>query len=326
MESYNLYLKARHLFDQQTEESMALAVEYYRQALAIDPNYAEGWAALAEAQAVRANQGFADYSATPDEAVAAARRAIQLNPAMSKAYFALGLVQFSRNWDWSAAEASLKKAVELDASESKALTLAGALAQKFGRDAEGIELCRQAVLRNPIGAYERLNLGFALARAGFVDEALKEARSALELSPGIAQGWYVVGWIHLLKKQPELALTAIQKESSEAWRLSGLPLAMHDLGQHAPSERVLGEAKAKYSQTMPYQIAQVHAYRGEIDQAFSSESGPTRKRGTCAANSFPHGVQSVDVTDAAPGDLNIDHVVASAGKLQHAVSDLRHAL
>jgi len=43
LEAYNLYLKARFLFDQHTEQSMAKAVEYYEAALAIDPAYAEGW-------------------------------------------------------------------------------------------------------------------------------------------------------------------------------------------------------------------------------------------------------------------------------------------
>jgi hypothetical protein len=111
-------------------------------------------------------------------------------------------------------------------------------------------------------------LAFVLGRAGRLDEALKEALSAMELSPGYAQGWYTVGWIHLLRKEPDSALKAMQKESAESWRLAGLPLAMHDLGQDESSERVLAEAKSKYSQVIPYQIAEIHAYRGEIDEGF----------------------------------------------------------
>ncbi len=268
LEAYNLHLKARYLFDQHTDQGMAKAVEYYKAALAIDPVYAEAWAGLAEVQSVRADEGYIDYAVGADKARAAAQRALDLNPSMAKAHFALGLVQFSHDWNWAAAQASFKRAIALDPNEAKALTAAGSMAQILGHDAAGIELCRQAVANNPIGAYERLSLGWNLAQVGQLDDAEREIRSGLELAPDFANGWYFLGLTLLLKGQPQLALEAMQREPSELWRLPGLPLAYYALGQNQQSEAALREAKAKYAETMPYQIATVHAYRGEIDQAF----------------------------------------------------------
>ena len=268
LEAYNLYLKARYLFDQHTDQGMAKAAEYYQAALAIDPVYAEAWAGLAEAQSVRADEGYMDYAVGADQARAAAQRALELDPAMAKAHFALGLVQFSHDWNWSAAEDSFNRAIALDPNEAKALSLAGSLAQILGRDADGIELCRQAVANNPIGAYERVQLGWALAQAGQLDDAEKEIRTALELTPDYAQGWYFLGLTLLLKGQPQLAHEAMQREPADKWRLSGLPLTYFALGQKPLSQAALEEAKAKYARNQSYQIALVHAYRGEIDEAF----------------------------------------------------------
>jgi TolB-like protein/Tfp pilus assembly protein PilF len=267
LEAYNLHLKARYLFEQHTDQSMTKAVEFYEAALAIDPAYAEAWAGLAEAQAVRADEGSIDFTVGAEKARAAAQRALELSPDMAKAHFALGMVQFGHDWNWPAADASFNRAIELDPNEAKALALAGALAQILGRDADGIRLCRQAVANNPIGGYERTVLGWVLAQADRIADAEKEIRAALELNPDF-QGWYFLSLTLLLKGQPKLALEAMQKESSEWYRLAGLPLAYYALGQKDRSEVALKETKSKYAENMSYQIAQVHAYRGEIDEAF----------------------------------------------------------
>lgn len=268
VEAYNLYLKARFLFDQHTEQSMAKAAEYYEAALSADPAYADAWAGLAEAQSIRRDEGYLDYSIGADLTRAAVKRALELNPGAARAHFALGLVQFSHDWDWPAAKASIDRAIELEPNEAKALSLAGSLAQILGRDEAGIELCRRAVANNPIGTYERVQLGWALAQAGQSDLAEDEIRAALELTPDYAQGWYFLGLVLLLEGQPRAALDAMQRETAESWRLSGLPLAYYAAGHEEKSLEALNQAKAKYARQMAYQIAEVHAYRGEIDEAF----------------------------------------------------------
>jgi tetratricopeptide (TPR) repeat protein len=145
--------------------------------------------------------------------------------------------------------------------------LAGGLAQVLGREAEGIELCRRAVAQNPIGPYERLQLGVSLALAGQPDEGEKEIRAALELAPDYAQGWYFLGLALLLKDKPESALEAMQREPAVAWREPGLALVYEALGQHERSAEAL-KAAIERQPPMLYQIAQVHAFRGDADEAF----------------------------------------------------------
>ncbi len=60
----------------------------------------------------------------------------------------------------------------------------------------------------------------------------------------------------------------MQQEKDEIWRLSGLPLVYHALGRRSESDAALAALKSKYGGEMAYQIAEVHAFRGEADLAF----------------------------------------------------------
>jgi hypothetical protein len=87
------------------------------------------------------------------------------------------------------------------------------------------------------------------------------------LKEAIAIGEYV-GEAFLLQGQPEAALAEMQQETSEVWRMIGLPMAYHALGRTTDSVAALAALKTKYEREWSYQIAYVHAFRGEADGAF----------------------------------------------------------
>ena len=72
----------------------------------------------------------------------------------------------------------------------------------------------------------------------------------------------------LMKGDASGALAEVQKERVESWRLYGLSIAYYTLGDQANADAVLKEFISKYGKTFPYQIAQVLAYRHEVDRAF----------------------------------------------------------
>jgi hypothetical protein len=72
----------------------------------------------------------------------------------------------------------------------------------------------------------------------------------------------------LLQGKTGAALQEIEQETDEIWRLSALPLAFHALGRRSESDAALAALKSKYAGEMAYQIAEVHAFRGEADLAF----------------------------------------------------------
>ncbi len=93
-------------------------------------------------------------------------------------------------------------------------------------------------------------------------------RTTLTLSPGYITAHYFIGEALLLKGEPESALEATKMEADEGWRLIGLVMAYHALGQAAASDTALAELIEKYEQDTAYNIAYVLAFRDEADRAF----------------------------------------------------------
>jgi tetratricopeptide (TPR) repeat protein len=104
--------------------------------------------------------------------------------------------------------------------------------------------------------------------AGRFDAAIASSRTVLSLSPGRGGVNAELGNALLLKGDAQGALAEIEQETSEFWKMIGLPMAYHALGRKADSDAALAALIAKYEKDGPSNIASVYAYRGEADQAF----------------------------------------------------------
>ena len=111
-------------------------------------------------------------------------------------------------------------------------------------------------------------LGFFYLTAGRLDEAIASLRTGLSLSPGHIFIQYNIGVALLQRGEPEVGLAAMQQVSFDVWRMIGLSMAYHALGQTAESEAALAELIDKYEQEVANNIAYVLAFRGEADRAF----------------------------------------------------------
>ena len=112
------------------------------------------------------------------------------------------------------------------------------------------------------------NLGFALLAVNRDAEAEAAFRKALELDPDGTFRHRSLGLALLLQGKTDAALQEMEQETEENWRLSALPLAFHALGRRSESDAALAALKSKHAGEMAYQIAEVHAFRGEADLAF----------------------------------------------------------
>src|SRR5260370_17964173 len=94
-------------------------------------------------------------------------------------------------------------------------------------------------------------------------------RSVVRLAPGRGKAHADLGNALLLKGNAQGALAEIEQETSEMWKMIGLPMAYHALGRKADSDAALALLIAKYEKDGPSNIANVYAYRGDADQAFA---------------------------------------------------------
>ncbi|MCH5374531.1 MAG: tetratricopeptide repeat protein, partial [Planctomycetes bacterium] len=122
--------------------------------------------------------------------------------------------------------------------------------------------------RDPVDSIGRANLGYLLLADGRWDEAIAAYESALQLSPDYLGAYFHKGIAQLLKGDAAAALASMQREKYEVYRLLGLAMANHALGDAQASDAALAELIEKYELEWAYNIAFVLAYRNEVDRAF----------------------------------------------------------
>jgi tetratricopeptide (TPR) repeat protein len=131
-EAFQLYLQGKFYGERVTQADSDKAIDLYQRALAIDPSFALAWAGLAHIYHLQAGYGFAPIDEGFERARGAAQNALRLAPDLAEAHIALGAVLEGHDWNWTAAEASYRRA-ELAPGDANALRAAGQLARIRGR-------------------------------------------------------------------------------------------------------------------------------------------------------------------------------------------------
>jgi tetratricopeptide (TPR) repeat protein len=268
-EAYNFYLEGNYFMKRRTKGDYERAMVSFNRALEADRGFAPAWAGLANVYALEAGLGIIPAESGSKQARDAAQKALALDSELVEAHAAMVFILTGSDWDWAGADAEVKHVLALDPGGVDALYSAGILARTLGRFDEAISFYQRAMARDPLSVGVHNNLGLAFYYAGRLPEAEAALRRLLELSPGIAAGQAHLSKVLLARGQPEAALASIEKESSDVWRMIILPLAYYALGRQADSDAALRELTQKFANDWAYQIAEVHAVRGEIDEAFA---------------------------------------------------------
>src|SRR5215475_1406353 len=113
-EAYQLYLKGRYFLNKSTEEDFRKSVEYFRQALEKDPNYALAYAGLADSYAQLGNYGLISMKESHPRAREAVTRALEIDDKLGEAHASLAFIFTNYYWDWAEAEKRFKRAIELN--------------------------------------------------------------------------------------------------------------------------------------------------------------------------------------------------------------------
>ena len=266
-DAYKLYLQARHLSARFTSEGFAQSNALLERALAIAPDYAAAWGSLAENYANQAGIALLPFDEGFGLAREAANRALAIDPANVEAHAQLGWIALTYDADPASAASHLERALALEPTDSRVLSYAAALVRSLGRSHEDVALQEYLSARDPVNPSHYYNLANAYTSVGRLDEAISANHTALSLSPSTIGAHYSIGAALLLEGKPEEALAAMQKEAS-IWRLIGLPMAHHALGQAAESDATVAELIEQLEKDAAYNIAYVRAFRGEADRAF----------------------------------------------------------
>jgi len=198
----------------------------------------------------------------------AIHQALAIDPQYGRAYAILAWVEMQYDWDFTAAFQHQRQALKLNPRDAAILLSAARLNTILGRLDEAIDLYRQSIVLDPVWAEGHYRLGQTLYYADRLDEATNSIRMALSLSPGWVGAQFALGLVLLAQGDAPAALVVIEEETDDLLRQTGTAIVQHALGDAGASDAALQELIENYAAGAAYQVAEVYAFRGEIDLAY----------------------------------------------------------
>jgi TolB-like protein/Tfp pilus assembly protein PilF len=197
--AYDATLRGHHFWNQQTPDGFRRAGEAYRQALTADSAYAPAWAGLANTYAL---VGIYDFLPPRDVfplARNAAMRALAIDSTSADAWASLGVIQTAFDWDWAAAEQSLRRAIELNASDAIAREWYAILLAVTGRTDQAFRESQRALAIDPLSLIVNADRGWLMFFARRYDDAAFQLVSTLQLDPHFYVAHDNLAWVYFVK-------------------------------------------------------------------------------------------------------------------------------
>jgi eukaryotic-like serine/threonine-protein kinase len=142
--AYELCALGNYYFRGQTKEGMQKSIDFFDQAIKIDPNYALAYAGLAKAYFALGMRGFWLPKESREKDEWAALKAVELDDSLAEAHAQLGITKEALSWDWTGAEREFKRALEVNPNSAEALGLYGTFLVHDGRPDEAIPYFKRA--------------------------------------------------------------------------------------------------------------------------------------------------------------------------------------
>jgi TolB-like protein/Flp pilus assembly protein TadD len=264
-EAYDLYLRGRHYYNQMTPATGARALECFQRATSLDPTYALAWAGIADTYSGRVFNSDARPAEVAPLARAAAARAMAHGEGVAEAGAAVGRVRFLFDWDWRAAEAQLRRAIELDPSSSQSHWMLGHALSQQGQHDRALAAAARARALDPLSALASSMSAQIAFSARDPEAAARLALDALHLEPDYWVAHWQLGQAYEQLGRIDDALAAL----AEASRLSGgnsKPASLSayilaSIGRIDDARAMLArlERRARDRYVPPYALALVHA-------------------------------------------------------------------
>ena len=270
-EAYNHYLRGLQLQNKGTIDSLHDAIEEYGRAIAADVSYAPAHARLAESLLRYGNSGSWDLAETQrlsQSAQAEAERAVEFDSTRVDGFAARGFSRTVLSWDWPGARDDFERAMALSPGDVNARARYGHLLAVLGRMPEAIPVVEDALELDPLSSETRYWLATLYNATAKYAAARELLHKALELAPQHDLAKREVAFTELLDGHPSLALATVPGLGQDWTKSLVTALAQHSLGNRRESDAALARLVSAAGTTATYQIAQVHAWRGEQEEAF----------------------------------------------------------
>jgi adenylate cyclase len=266
-EAHRLYLLGRYHLDKFTEANVTAAVDYFNQALQLDPGFALAYCGLADAYGEKAGNAMPSREAWAKQK-AFAQKALVLDADLAQAHLSLGIA-LGGSFDWAGAKNEFDRALELNPNLPYAYDASGWLLTIFGRSDQAVEKEKKALELDPLNPSWNDGLGWYLYWAGRNDEAMRQLRSSIELFPSDAFSHFALGWCLLKKGNAAEAKAELQKAielDDLPWYMGWLGYTYAVSGDRAKAEEILRQLDELAQKRYVTPNARVPVYLGLGDK------------------------------------------------------------
>jgi len=271
-ESFQLALRGRYHFQRREPGDLEIALDYFEQAVKLDPDNAIAWVGLSPLY-----RWLLDPPET-ERALDAAQRAVALDPDNPEAHIRLSGAR-RQNGDLEGAGRAWERAKELAPNNPLLLSIEAGWQLLFERDPNAAaETQRRAVHADPMYLVNHINLANYLEEAWRFEESIEAANRGLDIAPGHTQLLISIARNKIWLGEPEAALEILEPLPSGRRRLVALFLAYFSTEDLEGSDKVMAEYEREYANkpevyrgggsSFVVDMAQMHAWRGEADRAF----------------------------------------------------------
>ena len=269
-EAFEAYLRGRYYWNKRTPENILRAVEWFRKAIDEEPAYARAYAGIADCynQLGTVLIGGRQPTEIRPQAIAAARRALEIDQELAEAHAALAYARLY-DWEWAAAEDGFQRALRLNPSYAPAhLWYAHSLSMRK-RHEEALREVRRAQQLDPLSPIIHTQVGWILQHAGRYDEAIQELRKVLAEDPDYVWALWRIGSSYTSKSMFQEGIDALEKAAKLSGRspsiLGTLAETYGLAGRKESARRLISEIEARSREQYVPAIAFAHAYVGLHD-------------------------------------------------------------
>jgi serine/threonine-protein kinase len=275
LDAYALYVKARYFWRRKSASAFKKCIEYFEQAIALDPCYSLAYAGLADSYITLGYWNYLPPQHVFPRAKAAADAAVGSDESLAEAHTSRGCVSMLYDWDWPSAEREFLRAIQLKERYGTAHFWYACYLWAMGRTAESVNQASRAKALAPMSPVANANLGWALYFGRRYDEAITQCSKALELDAHYVMMHTVLGQAYLATSRYEEAIGALQSavrfSGGAAFTTSALGHAYGKGGKRREAKQILQDLQhpsvAEY--VSPFCVALVYTGLGDEDQALA---------------------------------------------------------
>ena len=275
-EAYKLYLQGRYYWNKRTEEGLKKSIQYFQNALELDPAYSLAYAGLADSYDIMGAYRILAPEDSYPRAKEAAKRALELDHGLAEAHSSLALARASYDWNWAEAEKEYKRAIQLNPNYATAHQWYGLFLLLQRRYDEADMQMKKAAELDPLSLIIAAESAGPAILTGRYDEALRILRKAQEIDPDFFVIHESFADLYEAKGEHAKAVAELQlmikTSGGSPWASASLAVAHVLAGNKSAARNILDhlEREAQHRYISAYEIASIYAALGDGEKALEA--------------------------------------------------------